>query len=432
MEEKAFNEKNTPKWLQTIQLNSWEAELLISALVLYALFQVPDYLDEFSHKNFRRGSEFINLFNVLERSIQFLQFGYILHISVRGIWVASVGFSYVFPDGINGQNLKFKGKFKKELQKNPSLVKSVLKLEELSSMIYGLSFTIFGIFIGVSSIMFYFALAYNYINPYSPSSIVENPYIFSLFIVFYLLCIVLLSIDFITSGLFRRKEWAVDWFYPIAWFFRIITLSFLYRRSMLVLMSNLKGWKSRLVSVAIAMVLGGYLFIRDKTSDKRVASYLEKATHGEFIMGAYENYRVKGEYLLTSIQSDIVSDSYLKVFFKDLSIFDKMKDSPYNKQEIKWEQQRSDSSSYYLNKWLTVKIDTRTFDNLTWINAQHPKERVFGFYTYIDLASFKRGHHRLTITTDTLHLNKKEKSALKNSVYHEKRLANISFQYDKP
>lgn len=432
MEENEFNKKNTPKWLKTIQLNSWEAELLISALVLYALFQIPEVLDDYSHRNFKRGSDFIRVFNALKSGISFLQFGYILHISVRGIWVASVGFSYVFPNGINNANLKFRGKFKKELEKNPSLVKNVLKLEELSSMIYGLSFTIFGTFIGLSTLLFFFMFVMNYTSPYSPNSITENPTFFGFFAIFYALCIIIVFIDFITSGLFRRKEWAVDWFYPIAWFFRIITLSFLYRRSMLVLLSNLKGWRARLVSLIIAIIVGGFLFVKDKGGDNRVSTYLQNATQGEFISGNYENLRSKGNYILSSIQSDIVSDSYLKVFLKDISIFDNMKESPFNNREVKWDQQASDSSSYYLNKWLEVKIDTLSFDNLQWVNAQHPIERFFGFYTYIDISEIGRGPHYLTITADTASLDKKEKFFWENSQFNNKMLANILFQYDKP
>ncbi|WP_436517963.1 hypothetical protein [Ekhidna sp. To15] len=432
MEENEFNKKNTPKWLKTIQLNSWEAELLISALVLYALFQIPDVLNDFSHKFFQRGSDFIRVFNVLKSGITFLQFGYILHISVRGIWVASVGFSYVFPNGINNANLKFKGKFKKELEKNPSLVKNVLKLEELSSMIYGLSFTIFGTFIGLSTLLFFFMFVMNYTSPYSPNSITENPTFFGFFSIFYVLCIVIVFIDFITSGLFRRKEWAVDWFYPIAWFFRIITLSFLYRRSMLVLLSNLKGWRARLVSLIIAAIVGGYLFLLDEIGDSKIESYLNKTNEGEFIMGNYESLRSKGDYLISSIQSDIVTDTYLKVFLKDISVFDNMKESPFKNDEIKWDQQKSDSSSFYLNKWLELKIDSNAVQNLRWVNAQHPIERSFGFYTYIDISSLPRGYHRLTITPDTLNLSKKERRDLKNSKYDGRVLTNISFQYDKP
>lgn len=431
-EKKAFNDKNTPKWLKTIQLNSWEAELLISALVLYALFQIPDFLDDYSHSNFQRGSYFIQIFNVLEKSIQFLQIGYILHITVRGIWVASVGFSYVFPNGINNENLKFKGKFKKELEKNPSLVKNVLKLEELSSMIYGLSFTIFGSFVGLSSLLFFFIFVTNYTSPYSTNSITENPTFFGLFTMIYVLGILLIFIDFITSGLFRRKEWAVDWFYPIARFFRIITLSFLYRRSMLVLVSNLKGWRARIVSLIIAAIVGGFLFIRDKTTDNRVLSHINNATNGEFIASNYESLRSKGAYLMSSIESDIISDSYIKVFLRDVGIFDNMKNSPFNNKEIKWDQQSSDSSSYYLNKWLSVKIDSISYEKLRWVNAQHPVEHVFGFYAYIDIAELDRGTHKLIITADTAKLNKKEKWHWTNSIYSGKLLANILFQYDKP
>lgn len=431
MEEKAFNDKKTPKWLQTIQLNSWEAELLISALVLYALFQVPDFLDAFSHTYFSRGSQFIRFFNILESGITLLQIGYILHITVRGIWVASVGFSYVFPDGINNKNLKFKGKFKKELEKNPSLIKSVLKLEELSSMIYGLSFTIFGAFVGFGTLVFFFIFTFNFLAPNSPSAITDDSTPFGIFTLLYFLGVLLLFIDFITSGLFRRKEWAVDWFYPIAWFFRFITLTLIYRRSMLVLLSNLKGWRAKIVSIGIAIVVGGFLFMRSEQRDSQAETYLQNATYGEFMRLNYENYRNKGDYLLASIQNDIISDSYLKVFMKDIGVFESMKESRYNRSKISWDQQLSDSSSYFLNKWLTVKIDTNTFDNLKWVISQHPVERLFGFYTYLDLQSLDRGQHHLIITADTAKLTKHEKWVWEKSTYNEKNLANIYFQYDK-
>lgn len=427
-----YKDDSTPKWLKTIQLNSWEAELLISALVLYALFQVPDYLDDFSDRNFHRGSYFILIFNVLERSIQFLQLGYILHIMVRGVWVASVGFSYVFPSGINAKNLKFKGKFKKELDNNPSLIKNVLRLEELSSMIYGLSFTLFGCFLGLSMLMFFFGFVYNFTSPYSPNSVIENPTFFGFFTILYVVCLILLFIDFITSGLFRRKEWAIDWFYPIAWFFRIITLSFLYRRSMLVLVSNLKGWKARLVSLVITVIVGGFLYTQDKAGDRRVDSYFEKTLNTEFISGNYENLRSNGDYLVSSIQSDIISDSYIKVFLRDVSVFGSMHDSKFDRDEIKWDQMSSDSSSYFLNKWLEVSIDANPVTNIKWVNAQHPSTKIFGFFAYIDIENIERGSHNLIIGFDSSGFNQREKNAHEGSIYKDNPLlANILFLYDK-
>lgn len=426
-----FKDDNIPKWLKTIQLNSWEAELLISALVLYALFQIPNYLDWYSHTHFQRGSELIRIFRILEKGIQLLQIGYITHISVRGIWVASVGFSYVFPHGINSANLGFKGKFKKELEKNPSLVKNVLRLEELSSMIYGLSFTFFGLFIGLSSFLLFFILVFTFFAPYSPSSVTENPTFFGIFSLIYALTSLLVFIDFITSGLFRRKDWAIDWFYPIARFYRIITLSFLYRRSLLVLISNLKGWKARLVSLFIGLIIFGYMEILDEIKDSSKEAYVESAAHGEFNVANYENLQSSDNYFVASIQSDIVSQSYLKLFLKDVSVFGNMSDSPFDRDEVKWDQQHSDSCSYFLNKWLILEVDSIEYTKPNWVKSQHASTLAFGFHTYLDLDSLMRGAHRLTIQADTSMMSRHEKREWKKSIYADKPIANILFYIDK-
>ncbi|MEM7298969.1 MAG: hypothetical protein AAF391_11970, partial [Bacteroidota bacterium] len=217
--EQKINEEQTPKWLQTIQLNSWEAELLISALVLYALFQVPDVLDRMSLSNFSRGSRIHQFTGFVETAIKMLSVGYITHILVRGIWVASVGFSYVFPKGVIEEKLKFKGNFKKELTHNGSLVKMVLRLEELSSMIYGISFLFFGLFLGFGTVLFTMLAIAEAINPI----VQENPAAggaVGLVILFYVFLVIIVFVDFLTNGVFRRWRWSSDWFYYVALIFR--------------------------------------------------------------------------------------------------------------------------------------------------------------------------------------------------------------------
>ena len=36
-----------PKWLTELQQRSWEPEILLSGIVLYGMFKVPDLLDDF-------------------------------------------------------------------------------------------------------------------------------------------------------------------------------------------------------------------------------------------------------------------------------------------------------------------------------------------------------------------------------------------------
>lgn len=429
MSNKKTNTEQTPKWLQTIQLNSWEAELLISALVLYALFQAPDYLDKVALQNFERDSLLRGLLNVFKRAVSLLSIGYILHILVRGIWVASVGMSYVFPEGIDAEKLRFKRKFKKELNDNSSLVKAVLRLEELSSTIYGISFILFGTLVGFGTFFFSMILLVEFVDPWmkedSPASIVT---VISLLV--YLLISLTVFIDFMTNGLFRRWSWSAKWFYYVALFFRVITLSFLYRRSLLVLISNIKGWKSYLVPPVIMLVTFGYVFLSKIQRDHWANKYLKASTHATFFSNNYENLRHEDDRVMVSIQSDIIDQNVIRIFLKDQKIFETLYD--FEKETGQdWKSLDSQQSSKNLNKWLSLKIDSVELENVQWFASQHPKTYDYGFIAFSDLMAFRRGSHSISIAIDTTAMKAKTKEQLKGSDFQQLFISNIHFYYDK-
>lgn len=424
--------EQTPKWLKTIQLNSWEAELLISALVLYALFQIPDYLDIYALKNFERGSRLHGLFNMLERAIRLLSIGYILHILIRGIWVASVGLSYVFPQGVDQEKLNFKGNFKKELTTNGSLVKMVLRLEELSSIIYGISFIFFGTLVGFTSLIFSFLLLVELLTPILNTNS-NFAGVFFFFILFYLLLCIIVFIDFLTNGYFRRKEWSADWFYYVAVFFRVVTLSFLYRRSLLVLISNTKGWKSYLIPFTVLIVSGGFVYLNKRIRDAKEDSYYIRAARGEYISSNYENTRNNDDRVVATIQSDIIHENTLKVFLKDLGSFGGIHMFEGKKLgEKKWDGLPSDSVSTFFKKYLIVRIDETPIDSIMWFKTQHPKTYEFGFTSFIDIKSFEPGPHVLKIGMDTTKMKKASIDIVEKDNYSLQTISNIYFVYDKP
>ena len=41
------HEFEKPAWLNELQQKSWEPEILLSGIVLYGMFQIPDLLDSF-------------------------------------------------------------------------------------------------------------------------------------------------------------------------------------------------------------------------------------------------------------------------------------------------------------------------------------------------------------------------------------------------
>lgn len=423
-------DRSTPKWLKTIQLNSWEAELLISALVLYALFQVPDYIEKLSLQTFERGSFAISFSRMVKSAFDLLKYGYVLHIIVRGVWVSSVGLSYVFPKGIQHETLKFKGKFKKELVKSNSLVKSVLRLEELSSLIYGISFIGFGSLTGVATLLFSLVLLSQL---FASDYLANSPYLSMLFgaffFMFFLLAIVVF-IDFLTSGFFRRKSWTVDWFYPVALIFRIVTLSFLYRRSILVLQSNTKGWKRYLVPFIILICTAGFIWINKEQRTINRKKYFNKTQEFAFQSANYESKRSEKELLISTIQSDIVRENVIQLYVSDISVFGSVYTRDIGAPEG-WNDLSPVKTSNYLNKWIDIKIDSVGLGDLKWRITQHPIKLTYGFISYVDIDSLSRGDHLLQVELDTVGMKKRAREWIEDSEYNYQYMANIPFYYTK-
>ena len=427
-EENPNEESQTPGWLKTIQLNSWEAELLISALVLYALFQVPDYIREFQYTNFERDSLFHRFFTILKRAVQLLSIGYVTHILVRGYWVANVGLSYVFPKGIDKKRLAFKGKFSKELEHQGSIIKGVLRLEELSSMIYGISFLLFGCLLGFGTLFLPFLiLSQSVATLVAEQSSVAVVAGFGVLIYFILFLI--LFIDFVTNGLFRRIDWTAKIYYPVALICRVLTLSFLYRRALLVLVSNVKGWKAYLIPVVLFVVSYSFLEINGEISENKRERYLYDNHVGSVVPSNYESKRRPNEYYVASIQSDLISESVLRLFLNDLSIFDRLHSRDVNI-SVRWPNLDSKESGEILNDWLSFSIDSTDYFTPDWFITQHPTDLGYGFATFIDIDNLDRGLHSLKVSLDTTGMDSFQKRLITNGEYRNLTLSNIQFFYN--
>ena len=109
------HEFEKPAWLNELQQKSWEPEILLSGIVLYGMFQIPDLLDsflEFGNDNlFGSTTDLDNFVSSIKVALYWLIGTLILHLISRGIWVGMVGLSYTFPNGINRDRLKMSGKF---------------------------------------------------------------------------------------------------------------------------------------------------------------------------------------------------------------------------------------------------------------------------------------------------------------------------------
>ena len=247
-------EKKLPKWLIKTQHNSWEPEIFVSGIVLYALFQIPEYLEIFRHY-FRREvwgnfTDIDGLVAVIITSIQWLIFGLILHLFFRGVWIGLVGLSYVFPHGIDNSKLKYKGKFEKRVRNIPHFANQIMRLEKISSSIFSVSYFVFMSILGAYSyivvaliipvylIVFVSGIGFNEFE--------KNP-VFASVLTGYSMTILIVGmvymLDFLSLGLLKKVRFIARFYYPIYRIISTLTFSHLYRNVYYVLISNFRPWK---------------------------------------------------------------------------------------------------------------------------------------------------------------------------------------------
>lgn len=427
-QEKKISNHEVPEWLKVIQLNSWEAELLISALLLYMLFQVPEHIDEYSRQHYEPGETIALIFALFTKALEVLRIGYIIHIIARGIWVASVGLSYIYPHSLNMDRLKFKGKFKKELENDVALDKTVKNLEKVASLSYAISFMISGMLISAGLLFVYFVFFAQVIV--APAIESGN----SLFAVagitatiLYALMVLLVFIDFITNGFFRREASMAKLYYNVALVFRYMTLSFIYNRINLTIISNLKPWQGHMVPILAVVTIVGYSYLDTKMADWDEENYLEKSFDRMSRMN-YEDLRKPTDPLFATIQEDIIHENVVRLFIRthgNVSRFYSKESG--NTKDDKWSNLSNDEQGEFANKFVKITMDGKRWKELQWKDYKHPISYEIGFLNYLDISELENGMHTIDIEFDTAAMNDLQKRILEDIDQPLIKLASIDF-----
>ena len=418
-------EHETPDWLKLVQINSWEAELLISALLLYMLFQVPEVIDDYRQQHYPDG--FLKItFGIFITALKVLRIGYSIHIIARGIWVASVGLSSIYPISLNPERLKFKNRFKKEIEQDIKLEKTIKRLEKVASLSYAISFMLSGMVISAGLLILYLLVWQEFVI--NPSVLDGNKpvAILGIFVTFlYLALLLILFIDFITNGFFRREPWASKPFCYIAVTFRIVTLSFIFNRINLSIISNLPRWQAYLVPVLSVAILAGYMFLESQLGDWDEERYLETA----FVSvnrSNYENLRGDGDPMFATIQNDVIDNNIVRLFINTHGQVSQLysRDDTY---ERRWNELSNPEQSAYARKYIKITVDEVHYDSLDWLDYIHPNTYNIGFLNYIDIKAFEVGLHTLTVELDTVNFNSAQNKFLKDKDPVIIRYAKIDF-----
>jgi len=142
-------------WLENLQRNSWEPEVIISGITLAFLFIFPTKIYEFSVFLIQEiGTGYIASWLILiylTTIVSVFKIFFVVHLALRFVWTGLLGLSFAFPKGVIDAHL-FKNA---QGYKYQSPNEMVLKLERICSMTFAfpvsmvITFLIITIYLGL-------------------------------------------------------------------------------------------------------------------------------------------------------------------------------------------------------------------------------------------------------------------------------------------
>jgi len=413
------NSTKTPKWLISIQENSWNVELFISIGFIYVFLKLPQITDNFASyiiSYYGAIFHFAIMRMIIQLAIVVLPIGFITHLVFRGIWIGLVGFSYVFPDGIKTENLNYSEKYNEVIKQSKDPVKIIVKLEKICSLIYTFTFLFFFVLLAVFNFFLITGLILDQINTHFGYNL-----LFQIVRVTFFIIGIVYAFDFFTTGLVKRSKFISKMFFPFYKVMSFITIARLYRTQYYTFVTRYNKVKVSVILFSIVIIYFLTFVTLQSKTDRRVL--YSNTFHTEYLIEAnnvYENYLPEGSVIREAcIQSDIVKDNFLKLFITHKRFWEYSLDSE-KLVEIETvidslERVGSTEQTYqyimdnYDNLYC-VYLDEKRINKIDWFFYKHPKTVAGGIVSYIDISNLGKGHHNVRI-----------------KLLDEKQIANIHF-----
>ncbi|WP_235299130.1 hypothetical protein [Portibacter marinus] len=271
------------KWLETLQQESWQLELLISGLALLGVFNAKvfiDGLESYFAVQFLRGAAVfgVEIFMfLLKGSWYIFLINLMIHIILRGLWIGAIGLRYVSED-IDYQKLNFSNYFTKlYTRKYQSFDDYIEDLERICSVIFAYTFLLFFILISACLFLIWPILLYAVIDELLATFIVMA----------YLIIGLIVFVDFIFLNPLKKikEEWFGRVYGFVFRFYSTITLSFIFRPLLLNFLDNKFTKRLFLFSIPYGIVI--ILLLPNLTS--RSAGYFPSFESNSLQIRAYNS-----------------------------------------------------------------------------------------------------------------------------------------------
>ena len=248
------------EWLEKLQQESWQLELLISGLALFGIWEsrgmilkLEYYLDTNIVDAYVAYAN--ALIFILHAGWAIFLINLLIHIIIRGLWIGAIGLRYVSGD-IDFTQLNYSDIFKEYfLKRIGSFDDYIERLEKLSSVLFSFTFLLFFMFFSFVFVNVAFGVLFSTLKAIFYTDSTEAPQALIFFSMFFYSLGFIVLIDFFTLGGFKRvkdKTFSRIYFW-IYRFFGLLSLSFIYRPLLLNFIDN--RYTRRLFFLAIPYAL---------------------------------------------------------------------------------------------------------------------------------------------------------------------------------
>ena len=316
-------ENKLSRWLDQLQQESWQLELLISGFAIFLLIGGLEPFQALEHQINRLILQdtsyvvLIVLYSPLEMVYYVLLGSLLLHVVLRGLWISTIGLRYVSGD-IDFSELSFQDKFSHWLRRRiGSFDRYIERLERICSVLFGYTFLLIFSILGLTSFLVVL-LAIQIITRWMTGIPVFRGgpgFRFDDWVMLtYVLLGLLYLIDFVTLGWLKRLRYFSRVYYPVYRFVSFITFANLYRPIYYNLIDNRFGRRlayfilplSLLMVIVLSIQVSGYTYLAPDPAENSEVWYL--ADH--YISEGGENVNLEHP----SLESRFVNSNYLRIF----------------------------------------------------------------------------------------------------------------------
>jgi len=412
--DKVANEP-TKGWIQRLKDESWEAELLVSAIAIFGTFQLFDIIDWITNKliDILNPSQyligyaiaFIGLF-----AISILASMFVIHFILRAYWIGLVGLNSVFPDYSIKDSAYSKTYTEKMLNMLPKLEDSIKKVDTLCSVIFSVAFTFLSMYLYMALFASLYLMVFNVLAPFIPIIILLIP--LGLFAVAMLFNMIIGIMANLKKNQDKVKLQVL--YFKVVKYSSMLFKGHLYRSILQVTTifgSNFKKNKS-LVLLMFSFLIFGMPLAINKITKTNIPYLIQnglgvEADKLKIDPNYYASENTKNTFLLApEIASDIIKSKVIKVFIPILDNEKKLREGTcetYKEDDnLTKAEQRKASSLNFFNCYKTYNTvflnDERV--GVDFFKYKHPRTKQFGIIGYVSLKNETFGLNTITVNKE--------------------------------